>query len=212
MITIKTFIFNPFQENTYVLSDNTNNCIIIDAGVSSDYEEQVFSDYLKKNKLVPQALYNTHCHVDHVLGCNRIKEAYKIPFYAHESEKALIDSAKSFAEFFGMSVEQPPHPDHTISEEDKIRFGESELDIFHVPGHSPGSLVFYNEENRLAITGDVLFKGSIGRTDLPGGNYTELINGIKSELMTLPKDTVLYPGHGPTSTIGNEYDTNPFLL
>ncbi len=212
MITIKSFVFNSFQENTYVLSNAANDCIIIDPGISSKSEEKECIDYITNNGLNPKAIYNTHCHVDHVLGCQRIINIYNIPFYAHESEKILIEEAPTFAEFFGIRIDQPPFPDSTISENDTIIFGESELIIYHIPGHSPGSLVFYNKENHLLITGDVLFRGSIGRTDLPGGNYNQLVQGIKTKLLTLPRETIVYPGHGPTSTIGNEYDTNPFLL
>jgi glyoxylase-like metal-dependent hydrolase (beta-lactamase superfamily II) len=212
MITIKTFVFNAFMENTFVLSDESKNCIIIDPGMNSKAEEEEISTYISTNELLPVSLINTHCHVDHVLGCNRIKELYNIPFYAHELEKVLIDEAIQFAEFFGISIEQPPQPDKTLSERDKVSFGNSEMDILHVPGHSPGSLAFYSKQNNFAITGDVLFNGSIGRTDLPGGNYNLLIDGIKSKLLSLPKETTIYPGHGPTSTIGKEYDTNPFLI
>lgn len=212
MITIKTFVFNSFQENTYVLSDETNSCIIIDPGIISDDEEKELTEYISSHKLIPEALVNTHCHVDHVLGCNKIIKLFNIPFSAHESEQVIIEGAKPFAEFFGMSIEQPPQPDKIISEKDKIRFGNSELEIIHLPGHSPGSLVFYSKKDKFAITGDVLFRGSIGRTDLPGGNYGLLIEGIKSKLLTLPRETTIYPGHGPNSTIGYEYDTNPFLL
>lgn len=211
MITIKTFVFNSFQENTYVLSDKTKSCIIIDPGMISSAEEKELTDYISDNELIPDALVNTHCHVDHVLGCNKIKKIYNIPFLAHITEKSLIEDAIPFAEFFGMSIEQPPQPDTLISDKDKVHFGNSELEIIHVPGHSPGSLVFYSKEDKLAITGDVLFRGSIGRTDLPGGNHSLLIEGIKSKLLSLPKETVIYPGHGPSTTIGNEYDTNPFL-
>ncbi|MGD2035111.1 MAG: MBL fold metallo-hydrolase [Bacteroidales bacterium] len=211
MLSIKSFVFNPFQENTYLLSDETKECIIIDPGISSDAEEKELSNYIDSNDLHPSAIYNTHCHVDHILGCDRLKQLYQIPFYAHESEKILIEGAQSFAEFFGMSIEKPPYPDKIISEQDRVRFGDSGLDIFHVPGHSPGSLVFYSGESKLAITGDVLFQGSIGRTDLPGGDYNLLIEGIRSKLLHLPKETVIYPGHGPVSTIGTEHDTNPFL-
>jgi len=212
MITIKIFVFNSFQENTYVLSDETNSCIIIDPGMNSDDEEKEITEYISNNALIPEALINTHCHVDHILGCNRIKKLYTIPFSAHESETIIIDSAKSFAEFFGMSIEQPPQPDKNISEKDKINFGNSELEIIHIPGHSPGSLVFHSKSDKFAITGDVLFHGSIGRTDLPGGDYGLLIEGIKSKLLSLPRETTIYPGHGPGSTIGHEYDTNPFLI
>ena len=212
MIAIKSFVFNSFQENTYVLSDASNDCIIIDPGISSKPEEKKFVEYIANNGLNPKAIYNTHCHVDHVLGCQRIINLYDIPFYAHESEKIVLEGATTFAEFFGMRIDQPPFPDNTISENDKLIFGESELTIYHIPGHSPGSLVFYNEENHFLITGDVLFKGSIGRTDLPGGNYNQLIQGIKTKLMPLPGETVVYPGHGPASTIRYEYDTNPFLF
>ncbi len=212
MITIKTFVFNSFQENTYVLSDETNSCIIIDPGMVSIDEEKEITEYISNHKFIPEALINTHCHVDHVFGCSRIKKLFNIPFSAHESEMIIIEGAKSFAEFFGMSIEQPPLPDKNISEKDKVSFGNSKLEIIHVPGHSPGSLVFYSKNDNFAITGDVLFRGSIGRTDLPGGDYGLLIDGIKSKLLSLPRETKIYPGHGPSSTIGHEYDTNPFLL
>lgn len=212
MITIKTFVFNAFQENTFVLSDETNSCIIIDPGMNSDEEEREITNYITDQKLDLVSIVNTHCHVDHILGCNRIIKKYNVPFYAHESEQILIENAKSFAEFFGMSIDQPPSPDKFIVEKDKVIIGNSSLEIFLIPGHSPGSLVFYSKEDKFAITGDVLFRGSIGRTDLPGGDYTMLIDGIKSKLLSLPRDTTIYPGHGPSSTIGSEYDTNPFLL
>ncbi|MBA7511316.1 Hydroxyacylglutathione hydrolase GloC [subsurface metagenome] len=211
MITIKTFVFNSFQENTYIVFDETNSCVIIDPGMNTEVEEKELHDYISEHKLIPEAIVNTHCHVDHVLGCNCVKNTYEVPFYAHESEKILIDGAKAFAEFFGMKIEQPLHPDYYLQDGSRFTFGESELEILHVPGHSPGSLVFFSKTANIAITGDVLFKGSIGRTDLPGGNLNLLIDGIKSKLLTLPPEVAVFPGHGPHTTIGHEHDTNPFL-
>jgi glyoxylase-like metal-dependent hydrolase (beta-lactamase superfamily II) len=211
MITVKTFVFNAFQENTYLLFDDTKSCIIVDPGMNSSDEQKSLTEYIGQNNLKPIAMINTHCHVDHVLGCNFVKNKYQIPFYIHPEEKPILDNAISFGEFFGLQVDAPPPADKFLEQGENYTFGHSEIQILHIPGHSPGSITLYSVADKFAITGDVLFNGSIGRTDLPGGDYQTLINHIKSRLLVLPREVVAYPGHGPYTTIGDEYDTNPFL-
>jgi hydroxyacylglutathione hydrolase len=211
MIKIKTFVFNSFQENTYVLSDETNICVIVDPGCNNPEEKKELTDYLKKEQLVPKAIINTHGHIDHVLGCRFLHDELKLPFYAHQDEVILIEKAQELGVFFGVSVEPPPMPDHYLNDDQKFTFGNSTLLVSHVPGHSPGSVSFYSSKDNFVITGDVLFSGSIGRTDLPGGDYNMLIRSIKSKLLILPRDVMVFPGHGPSTTIGIEIDTNPFL-
>lgn len=211
MITVKRFVFNSFEENTYLLFDESKNCLIVDPGMNSSNEEESFIDYIKQNNLNPVAIINTHCHVDHVLGCKFVKNAFQIPLYIHPDETHVLKSAVSFGEFFGLQVDTPPDPDKFLNQDDTYTFGNSKLQIMHIPGHSPGSITLYSNSDNFIITGDVLFNGSIGRTDLPGGDYPTLIKHIKSKLLVLPREVVVFPGHGPYTTIGNEYDTNPFL-
>jgi len=211
MITVKTFIFSEFQVNTYVLSDESGQCIIIDPGCNNARQQAELSGYIGDQQLLPVMLINTHGHIDHVAGDRFVTNAFNIPLAIHEKDIFFLEKALKFAEFFAMGAEQPPAPDRLLKEGDEIRFGNSVLSVYHVPGHSPGSVVLYAMEDNLVIAGDVLFKGSIGRSDLPGGDHDTLIRGITGKLMTLPRDTVVYPGHGPSTTIGYEYDTNPFL-
>ena len=211
MISIKTFVFNPFQENTIILFDDSNHCIIVDPGMNNETEEKELVSFINNNGLLPQAIVNTHCHVDHILGCVFLKEKYALPFYAHRLELRLIETAQEFGEFFGLKVKQPPVPDTFLEEGKDIILGESTLRVIHVPGHSEGSIALYSESYKFIITGDVLFYGSIGRTDLPGGNYNTLIRSIRGKIMVLPKDVAVFPGHGSNTTIQHEYDTNPFL-
>ena len=211
MITIKIFVFNDFQENTFVLSDETKECIIVDPGCNVNAERKELTDYIEKNELIPKAILNTHCHIDHVLGIKFVTEKYQIPFIAHKEDMVLIKNALSFGGFFGINAEQPPMPDHFIEEGEEFTFGNSTLKIFHIPGHSSGSITLYSSNDNFVITGDVLFKNSIGRTDLPGGDYEMLITGITTKLLTLPEDTMAFPGHGPHTTIKDEKRNNPFL-
>ena len=211
MIHIKVFIFNAFQENTYVLFDETKQGIIVDPGCNNVNEKKILIDFIENKQIIPQAILNTHGHVDHVLGCRYVCDKYKVPFYAHKDEIYLIEHAKELGTFFGINITSPPLPDIFLSEGQKFSFGNSELIISHVPGHSPGSITFYCSNEKFILTGDVLFKGSIGRTDLPGGDFDTLLNGIKTKLLNLPKDVVVYPGHGPETTIGSEIANNPFL-
>jgi hydroxyacylglutathione hydrolase len=212
MLTIKTFVFNDFQENTYLLYDNSNTCTVIDPGMGRQDEKDEFDNFIAENKLKLTAIINTHCHVDHVLGSNYLKKKYDIPFYIHASEIKVLEKAQIFGEFFGMQVEAPPSPDYFLADGDLFNMGDSELRVLHVPGHSEGSIALYCVNDNMLITGDVLFRGSIGRTDLPGGDYNTLITSIKSKIMILPGNVQVFPGHGPSTSIQNERNSNPFLI
>ena len=212
MIKVHTFTFNSFQVNTYLLFDESKEVIIVDPACEDEQEaEQLFS-FINSNNLTPKAIVNTHAHVDHIVGVNIVKSKYNIPFYLNHNDQFLIDNASQSAAMFGFRFDNEPIIDKSIDESDSIKFGNSEITLFHVPGHSPGSLALHSAKDGILIVGDVLFRGSIGRTDLPGGNYDQLISGIKEKLLTLPRETKVYCGHGPTTTIGQEHDTNPFLV
>ncbi|HBS86476.1 MAG: MBL fold hydrolase [Bacteroidetes bacterium GWF2_38_335] len=211
MVTVKKFIFNDFQENTYVLYDETGECVIIDCGCYYDDEQSKLKNFIADNKLKPVKILTTHGHIDHIPGNRFVKETYKIPIAMHQADQFLVDSVKAYGATFGFDVDEQPKADELINDGDTIRFGNSELIAFHVPGHSPGSIVFYNKQKQFIIAGDVLFYGSIGRTDLPGGSYETLISGIKSKLLVLPDEVLVYCGHGPETTIGAEKRGNPFL-
>lgn len=211
MINIETFVFNAFQENTYILYDHTGECIIIDAGCEEEPEKAELSEYLDEHGLKPVKLINTHCHVDHVLGVAYLAGKYGIPFFIHKEEKTLFAHSRSQAEIFGLNLEDPPEPEGYLADGDRVSFGESFLEVIHIPGHSPGGILFHSPDQKFLISGDVLFRLSIGRTDLPGGDYNSLVGGIKQKLLNLDPDTLVYPGHGPHTTIGEEKASNPFL-
>ncbi len=212
MIRIKSFVFNYFAENTIVLwDDDTKDSAVVDPGMSNKEEEKVFDDFLTENKLELKYLINTHCHIDHILGCSHIKSEYSIDYYAPENDIILLKNASTQAEMFGLNLEEPPLPDKVISEDTELRLGNSELIFLFTPGHTPGEFCIYLKEEKICVTGDVLFKEGIGRTDLWGGNYDTLIKSIQTQLFSLPDDVKIYPGHGETSTIGHEKQNNPFL-
>lgn len=208
---IKTFNFNPFGVNTFMIYDDTSECVIIDAACHEELEVQQILDFISNNKLNPRFLLNTHGHVDHICGNNYILQHFNIPLLMHEEDVFLVDSAIEHGKMFGFYISQPPLPTGFIKEGKDINFGESSLEIFHTPGHSPGSVIFYSAIGHFLISGDVIFSESIGRTDLPGGNFEELINSIKSKILVLPDKNIIYPGHGNFTTIGIERETNPFL-
>lgn len=203
--------FNPFQENTYFIYDETKECIIIDPGCFNDSEETELEWHIKNNNLKPVRLINTHCHIDHVLGNRFVAEKYKLQVELHLMEVPLIRAVQHYASDYGINCPSSPEPFLFLKEGENISFGNSTLKMIHVPGHSPGSLCFYSEEEKFLIGGDVLFRMSIGRTDLPGGDYETLIKNIKQKLFKLPDDVIVYPGHGPETTIGFEKKNNPFL-
>ena len=209
---IQAFQFSPFAENTFLLYDSTGEAVIIDPGCYFPEEKKKLSDFITDNNLTLTKVLYTHCHLDHAFGANYIFNTYKgTDFIGNEAEKIFIDSAKAHAMSFGLHMEQPPKLTKFISDGDSISFGKTELLVIGIPGHSPGGLCFYNKEQGDLFPGDILFHGSIGRSDLPGGNQTQLVDGIKKKLLCLPENVVVYPGHGDYTTIGNEKAINPYL-
>ena len=211
MLQIKKFTFNPVQENTFVVYDETGECTIIDAGCYFEYEREELDGFIAEKQLKPVRLINTHCHFDHIMGITHCRIKYKVPFEIHPDEEVLVEHAVDSGDRFGIPMEPIDAPDAYFKEGDRITFGNSYLEVIESPGHSPGGVVFYNQEQKILIAGDVLFYGSIGRTDLPGGSFEQLTNNIKTKLLTLPEETVVYCGHGPETTIGFEKKNNPFL-
>lgn len=210
-IRIKKFTFNNFQENTYIVSNKNGDAFIFDPGNSNLSEDLFLFDYIEKNKLTPVALINTHCHIDHILGNKSVLEKYKIPFWAPDGEQMVLESGKVSASMYGIPYQISPQPDKWIQTDHKMNLDEEEWKLISSPGHSPASMVFYLPAEGFAIGGDVLFRESIGRTDLPGGNHEMLLNNIQEKLYTLPDETIIYPGHGPETTIGHEKRNNPFV-
>lgn len=211
MLHTNIFVFNEIQENTYVLYDETLECVIIDAGCNNPAEEQRLSDYISQKHLKPVALLNTHGHFDHVLGNAYVSKKYGLSPQMHRADLPILERTETYVASFGLSVEMPPMPTLFLEDGQVIRFGDSEMSVLYTPGHSPGGVCFYSEKDKLLIAGDTLFRGSIGRTDLPGGDYDELISSIHTKLLVLPSDTQVFCGHGPSTAIGIEAATNPFL-
>lgn len=211
MIKIKSFVFNPFMENTYILYDETKECIVIDPGCYEDHEQSMLSDFIKENGLKVIRLLNTHCHIDHVLGNEFVKKHFGVPFSIHKIEGQVLEAVKSYAPNYGFASYRQPEIDSYLEEGKEVTFGNSSLSILFVPGHSPGHVAFYNKEGNICIGGDVLFKGSIGRTDLPGGDHNTLIKSIRDKIIPLGDDVIVYSGHGPLTKIGDERKYNPFL-
>ena len=211
MIKIEKFVVNPLGENSFIISDETGECIFVDPGFFYDEEHDEVRDYIKTNNLKPVKITNTHCHFDHIMGVEFVRNEFKIPFLAHVNDAFWVEKAIDQSNMFGFEMNPVLPADALLIENDFVEFGNTKLKIIHVPGHSPGHVVFYCESDHKLIAGDVLFYGSIGRTDLPGGDYETLISNIKNKLFHLPDDTAVYCGHGPETTIGFEKRTNPFL-
>lgn len=209
MIHIQSFTFNPFQENTYVVYTDNKLCFIIDPGCSNPVEEAGLVDFISDHNLKPVGLLNTHCHVDHILGNRFVADTYGLTPQIPALEEPLLEAAQASAEMFGISYTPSPRPKYLP--EDKIALGEEAFEILFVPGHSPGHVAFYHADSKNLISGDVLFRSSIGRTDLPGGNTETLLKSIREKLFTLPDDTKVYAGHMQPTTIGFEKTNNPFL-
>jgi hydroxyacylglutathione hydrolase len=208
---IYKFVFSPIDVNSYILSDDSGDCAIIDCGCYNKDENSQLEEFIKENNLNPVLLLNTHCHLDHIFGNKFILERYGLRTHSSELEETNRRNAVQHAMIFGLSMEKSPEPAGFIKDNERITFGKCSLTALHVPGHTTGSLAFYSENDECVFTGDALFAGSIGRTDLPGGDYPTLINSIKSRLFVLPASTVIYSGHGPESTIGDEMKTNPYF-
>ena len=211
MIKIHRFTFNPFQENTYVLSDDTSDCLIIDPGCYDQNELNELTQYVSDNNLEPKFVLNTHCHIDHILGNKAVCDAFDIDLHIPEGELQLLERGEQMAQTFGLSYDGSPVPAAWLEEAENVRFGNSELEVIACPGHSPAHIVLYDRVGKMMVGGDVLFLGSIGRTDLPGGDHDTLIRNIKENLFVLDEDIVVHPGHGPKTTIGHEKRSNPFL-
>ncbi len=207
---IKTFAFNPFSQNTYVISDQ-NQAWIIDPGNSNESENQQLFDYIHSNELVVQAIVLTHAHIDHVLGLSVVDKKFKVPVLLHPIEKEILDLAPLSAQRFGMEFQKVEPELKFIEEGEELILGKLRFKVIHVPGHSPGHVAFYNEDSQMLISGDVLFQGSIGRTDLYKGNGEQLLQSIREKIFTLPENTVVYPGHGPHTLVGFEKEHNPFF-
>lgn len=210
MIRVHDFTFNPFEEKTYVLFDETREAVIIDPGCYDREEQEELASFIAAEKLTVKLLLNTHCHIDHVLGNFFVKQRYEVPLLINSVEVPVLRSVKSYAPNYGFPGYQEVLPDSLLAEGTPVKFGQSQLDVLFLPGHSPGHVGFFAPEQRLLIAGDVLFYHSIGRTDLPGGNTDTLLKSIHQKLFQLPDDVVVYPGHGPTTTLGEEKVSNPF--
>ncbi len=212
MLKIKSFTFNPFEENTYVISDETSECIILDPGCYSMEEKRELERYIVSNKLKPVKILLTHAHIDHILGNNFITGKYGIPIQMSSIETALLKAAPEYGRIWGIEAEPSPDPELFVQDGIDLKFGETVLKTIFTPGHSPGSFSYYHVETKNLFSGDVLFMQSIGRTDLPGGDYETLIRSIKEKIFRLDDEVIVYSGHGPSTTIGNERRHNPFLI
>ena len=210
MMNIERFVFNPLEENTYVLYDETKECVIIDPGCYDKDERAELASFINQNGLKPVKLLNTHCHVDHVLGNSFVKQTFGVKLYIHKEDEVVLRAVKVYAPHYGIFDYQETEADEFIEEGTPITFGNQQLKVLFVPGHAPGHVAFYHEASRQVIAGDVLFRNSIGRTDLPGGNSQTLVNSIHTKIFTLPDDVTVFPGHGPETTVGYEKKTNPF--
>ncbi len=210
-LRVQSITFNPFEENTYFIIAPNNDCIIIDPGCFDDRERQEVKDFITENKLKPVRLINTHCHIDHILGNAFVAEEYKLGLEIHQGELPVLQAGITIAGMYDIPYQLSPDPTSFLTPGSEIIFGGHVLNILFTPGHSPASICLYDEEDEWVIGGDVLFYESIGRTDLPGGDFKTLINSIRTQLFTLPDDVIVYPGHGPETRIGYEKMFNPFL-
>lgn len=211
MITVKIFVFNSFSVNSFVLHDETGECIVIDPGCYTIAEQEKMASYIESNHLKPTSLINTHFHIDHILGNHFICERYSLVPTGHKDGDLFWETAHEFSSVFDLQMDEIRKPEIFIGNGEKITFGISSLEVRYTPGHAKGSVCLINHEQKFVIAGDVLFYGSIGRTDLPTGNFDTLMDSIEKQLFTLDDDYMVYPGHGPKTSIGYEKMTNPFI-
>jgi glyoxylase-like metal-dependent hydrolase (beta-lactamase superfamily II) len=211
MLTVKTFTFNPVQENTYLLYNDQGDCCIIDPGCYFDEEKNMLRQAIENAGLRPVLLLNTHCHLDHVFGNQFVADTWGLQPHIHEKERPVLDRAAEAGLRWQLPFVNYTGPVHLLQAGDPVKLGGDSMTVLFTPGHSPGSISFHNAAQHFVIGGDVLFQGSIGRTDLPGGDYDTLIDSIKTQLLPLPDDTIVYAGHGPATSIGRERRNNPFL-
>ncbi|MCA6078996.1 MBL fold metallo-hydrolase [Fulvivirga sedimenti] len=210
MIHVKSFVFNPFMENTYVLSDETGEAVVVDPGCYEEYEQEMLAAYIEQEGLKVIDLINTHGHIDHVLGNYFITRKYGVKMRMHELDVPVLKAVESYAPSYGFNEYQPIEPDSFLNEGDLIRFGNTEMEIMFLPGHAPGHIGLLSRDQKLLVSGDVLFRESVGRTDLPGGDHNTLLDSIREKLFTLDDEIVVYCGHGPETTLGHEKRYNPF--
>ena len=211
MIKIQKFVFNTFQVNSYILQEESGECVIIDAACYEDREKQEVKEFIEKNNLKLVRNLNTHCHVDHIFGNGFIAETFGIYPEYHAASVPFLAAAGEIARSFGYAMNEIPVQARYLKDNEKITFGTSVLEVLYTPGHADGSVCFYNKEQGFVITGDVLFRDTIGRTDLPSGNFDLLMKSIREKIFTLPDDTMIYPGHGPETTVGYEKQNNQFI-
>lgn len=211
MLKVKSFVFSPIQENTYILYNEHKAAIIIDPGCYFPEEQDELDRFITQSGLQPQMLLNTHCHLDHVFGNKHVAEKYELLLQTHEKEKAMLEYAPAAGLMYNMPFDNYSGEIGFLKEGDKLVLGDDELQVIEAPGHSPGHICFYCPKQQFIISGDVLFNRSIGRTDLPGGNHAQLIRNIREKILVLPGETLVYSGHGPVTTVGEEKLENPFL-
>ena len=208
-VKVASFQFNAFQENSFVVWDSERNCVIIDPGCYEKHEEKELFDFIENEGLKPIALLNTHAHIDHILGNAAVKTKYAIPFYLHKDDLNTLQAVASYAQVYGFEKYKiSPDPDFYLENDTEYKFGEISFKVFHTPGHAPGHVVFFEEDNEFVINGDVLFNGSFGRVDLPGGDLQTLKKSIFDIMFQLPENTVVFCGHGPKTTIEKEKKDN----
>lgn len=206
---VHKFTFNAFQENTYIISDTQGNCVVIDPGCYESFEHETLQNFITENKLTPLALLNTHAHIDHVLGIATFLTKFDIPFYLHKEDIPTLNAVASYSHLYGFTGYIPsPAPTHSLEHGHLLKFGEIELEVLFGPGHAPGHVAFYSKKNNFVINGDILFRGSFGRTDLPGGDFDTLRSTLFNIMFKLPEETLVYSGHGPETTIGYEKKHN----
>ena len=210
---IVKFVFNPIQENTYIVWDDTKECAIVDAGNLSAREDKVLAEFIEEQGLKPVLAVNTHCHFDHILGVEFVRSTYGVKFAASSADNAIMLGSKEHCAMFGLEVgEMPTTVDIDLATTDEVRFGNTTLRVIPTPGHTPGCVSLYHEESKSLFTGDTLFRESIGRTDLPGGDYPTIMNSILKQILPLGDEVTIYPGHGDKSNIGHESLYNPFVV
>lgn len=210
-MNIAKLTFNPFQENTYVLWDDSGEAVVIDAGNYTEKETEALRKFVEEKGLKPVMAVNTHGHVDHMLGVASIKDIYGIPFALHPEDRFLVDSAAVHGAMYGFKVERVPTVDIELADGGEVVFGNTKLQVIHTPGHTPGHVCLYEPQEKILFSGDTIFRESIGRTDLPGGNYGWIMRSIIDRLLPLGEEVAMYPGHGQSSTLGHEMLYNPFI-
>ena len=211
MVKLATLQFNPFGENTYILFDQTKQCIIVDPGCCATKERETLDAFIEKNQLQPIMVVATHGHIDHVCGAQYVKKKYKIPFALHSLDQSVLDMVPCLGKEYGFVVDEVPVVDIDLAQTPEITLGDNKLEIIHTPGHSPGHIVIHIPGEDFLLSGDLIFKGSIGRTDLPGGSYPVIMESIIGKVIPLGSSTKLFPGHGPSTTLSHEIMFNPFI-